>query len=264
MNLLLDIGNSRIKWGLADAKGQLSRSGAFNPPKEQPEINLPRLLLQLEWPTRELDKIVVCSTGEHAQFARLSGWLKVNSPARIVTFTSHTLPADAQYAVEHSYKDASQLGDDRWAALLAARQLQKQGKLSGEVVIADCGTAVTIDVLSADGRHLGGYILPGVVMMRSVLHYGTADLPMVDSGFECRPGDNTQSAINSGSVIGLVAAIERVVEGHDNPDSTSSNSPRSCLLSGGDAEALSGFLAIPHQIDAELVLKGLALTLNYS
>jgi type III pantothenate kinase len=140
-------------------------------------------------------------------------------------------------------QDAARLGVDRWLALIALREQQ------ADVCVVDCGTAITVDVLQADGRHLGGYILPGLSMMADSLLRETRrvrfDPASIVEGVEL--GRNTGEAVRHGALAAVVALIERVV----------SERNLRLVLTGGDAARVSAGLSCPHVLEAELLLHGL-------
>lgn len=147
------------------------------------------------------------------------------------------------------YRDPSELGVDRWLALLAAME-------HAPCAIALAGTCLTLDALDREGRHWPGWILPGLALLERAL---TARAPRLRSP---RPEEraargpfpqSTGEAIALGSENGLVAAIERfrlLLEerwGHR----------PILLLSGGDAASLAKALSPPLMLRPELVLDGL-------
>ena len=109
--------------------------------------------------------------------------------------------------VRNGYRNPAQLGCDRFAAAIGAHALEP-GKA---LVVATCGTATTIDALSADGDFLGGMILPGLGLMASSLARNTAQLPQIAASGAVPAGfaDNTDDAILSGCLSAQAGAIER-------------------------------------------------------
>ena len=147
--------------------------------------------------------------------------------------------------VRNLYQDPSQLGTDRWGALIGARALHAH---AGLVVMA--GTATTVDLLSPDGDFLGGLILPGVALMQQALARGTAQLPLADGRFALQPRC-TVDAIRSGCLQAQAGAIERMFRQlADQPNAL-------CLLGGGAADSLAPVLEIPLRRVDNLVLSGL-------
>lgn len=236
MWLVIDMGNSRGKWGLAaPGSTDLLRTGSFDMAADMNTV-----LEHQDLPLDALTQVLICCVAREARYEQVVAWLKAKTRATVRRFTSRT----RAFGVTNGYRNPGQLGADRWAALLAAREL-----IRGPVLVADCGSAVTLDLLAADGRHLGGYILPGLSMMRRALHRETAGLPEVASG-KMELADNTSDAIGAGTLLGIVMAIESVVARNHNPP---------CLLTGGDAETIGRYLQAPCQHEPDLVLKGLVI-----
>jgi type III pantothenate kinase len=121
----------------------------------------------------------------------------------------------------------------------------------GDCLVVMCGTATTVDLLSAEGRFAGGLILPGLDLMRASLASGTADLPAAAGAFAEQPR-NTFDAIASGAIQATAGAIERMFHQLD-----PARDPL-CLISGGAAASVSPRLTIPHRVVGNLVLEGLA------
>jgi type III pantothenate kinase len=153
-----------------------------------------------------------------------------------------------QCGVRSSYAVPAQLGADRWAALIGARQV-----VAGACVVVNAGTTMTVDALSADSIFLGGFIVPGFELMREALARNTAQLKLQDGRFAFFP-DNTGDAIASGAVNALAGAVERMVHymratGEDEPV---------VLVSGGGAQHLLPHLSGEVHSVENLVLEGLA------
>jgi len=110
------------------------------------------------------------------------------------------------------------------------------------------GTATTIDSLDATGRFLGGLILPGVELMKTALHQGTARLPLAEGRYADHP-DNTGDAIVTGCLDAQIGAIERAY--------ARLPGAQICLLSGGAAFALTPLLDLPMRVAPNLVLEGM-------
>lgn len=236
MWLVIDMGNSRGKWGLAvPGSVGLLRTGSFNMAADMNTV-----LEYQDLPLTALTQVLICSVAREACYERVVAWLEAKTPATVRRFSSRA----RAFGVTNGYRNPGQLGADRWAALLAAWKFVR-----GPVLVADCGSAVTLDLLAADGRHLGGYILSGLGMMRRALHRETAGLPEVAAG-KMVLADNTNDAIAAGTLLGIVAAIESVVVRNHNPP---------CLLTGGDAETIGRYLQVPCQHEPDLVLKGLVI-----
>lgn len=238
--LAIDSGNSYIKWGLHDGnqwtrKGRVFYNNAYLLEKEF--VGLPE-------PT-EIVISHVARTITREQLCTLISIWRVN-PLWIVAQKSHG-------DVTNGYSDPTQLGSDRWAALIAAWKIQHHACL-----VINMGTAMTIDALSESGEFLGGIILPGFYSMHQCLLSDT-QLPNVDTGDYQDFPVNTNDAIYSGVIQGLLGAIERMY----NLLSSHLNHPvENCILSGGSASALKPLIRFPITVIDNLVLEGLVIIAN--
>lgn len=147
-----------------------------------------------------------------------------------------------------AYREPARLGVDRFLAMLGART---HGP--GPWLIAGVGTALTIDLLAADGRHLGGRIAPSPQLMRQALHRAAAQLPAAGGAFDEFAGD-TPDALASGCEGAALALIERSL---DQAAARLGQAP-ALLLHGGGIEPLLPLLPQARRVDG-LVLEGLAV-----
>lgn len=240
MNLLVDLGNSRVKW--AYAGGQRWEVGAEAIPAEGFSLLLDRL-----WAGRPAPEQVVVSSvhGPH-RHRLLHDWV-----ARHWGREPRFIQAQArQLGVSNLYRDPSALGADRWAALIAARHLSPAAQC-----VVDCGTAVTVDALSADGEFLGGVILPGINMARAALLANTQGIRVAEGEEGDCLARATGDGVAAGSVFGLAGAIERIVAEQRRVLGAEAR----VLLTGGDAPRLLALVRGPVAHEPELVLKGLKL-----
>lgn len=160
-------------------------------------------------------------------------------------WTMHLIGSKKQQCgVRNAYKVAERLGSDRWASLIAAWQMTRSPTL-----VVTCGTATTIDALSAQGEFMGGLILPGLTLMQSSLIDATAKL-VHDAGRYAAFPINTADAIWSGALQATCGAIQRQY-------ALLNDDKAQILLSGGAAQELQELLGIPAQIVRNLVLHGL-------
>jgi type III pantothenate kinase len=164
---------------------------------------------------------------------------------------------DSCAGVRQGYTDSRRLGVDRWLAVLAAFNCTRTAS-----VVVSCGTAITVDLVTADGRHRGGYIVPGFNLMRSALFSGTSAvrLDRVEPPETLAPGRDTIAAVNRG----LVLMVKSFVESAEREIGGSAKS--AIVLTGGDGELLLPFLkegacSTNVQYRPNLVLDGLALAL---
>lgn len=240
MNLLVDMGNTCIKWAVADRPDSLQmRSASY-------QLELP-LLLDRYWralaPPRRL---VVASVVAAEQVHQLKDWVA----ARWAVPVSVLQAQRQMLGVKNSYGRPEALGSDRWAALIAAWQL-----IHSAACVIDCGTAVTVDALSSDGEFLGGVILPGISLMRSSLLAHTAGIRTVEAETTDCLGRSTAQGVAAGTLFGLAGGIERIVDEHRRV----LGSELRILLTGGAAGTLMPYLRYPLVHIPDLVLRGLAL-----
>ena len=253
--LLADVGNSRIK--LATAVPAAT------------EDTLPQLGQRLTLPTTAIDATA------------LSAWLQAVSSG-VVTFLVASVHQEAASQLEDhvarwahvtqqplrprrvvaadlplviALPEPTQVGIDRLAAAAAALRQRRGGQ---PLVVVDCGTAVTVDLLSESGAFLGGAILPGADLMAKALAAGTSKLPQLSQAEMSPPpplpGRSTAEAIAAGVGWGLQGAVARVVQ----EAAAAVQGEVDVLLTGGAAAALR--TGLPEAVELpDLVLQGIAL-----
>ena len=250
MMLLIDAGNTRIKWALAapDAApgdwldyGAVMHADAARLPAAWQAAHAARAA-QGRSPVAS---VLAANVAGAALSQQLEQMLAAALPgAGIEWFAS--VPERA--GVRNGYRNPAQLGCDRFAAAIGAHALAP-GKA---LIVANCGTATTIDAVSADGVFLGGMILPGLGLMATSLARNTAQLPQVAQGGKLPSGfaDNTDDAILSGLLAAQAGAIEHACALHR---------ADLCLVSGGAAGYIAPALpaGIPHRLVDNIVLIGL-------
>ncbi len=238
MRLLVDLGNSRIKWAQS-APGHWHSDAVTHRGADL------CALLDQAWKNIEAPRtVVVSSVAAGAAREALVRWLKHHGLP-----SAHFIRAPLQQlGVTNRYREPAQLGPDRWAALVAARALT-----TAPVSVVDGGTAVTVDALSADGEFLGGAIFPGLGLLRDSLAQGTAALGDAPGDASSCQARRTADAIAAGTLFGLAGAIERLLDEHR----ARLGAGMQVLLTGGDATPLAAMLRSPVREVPELVLQGL-------
>ncbi len=240
--LLLDLGNTRIKWAFCEGHSDWKIEGyTLNQDIEQ-------LLGQLST-LPHIDLIHGCTVGAPEVAARLEAFCQTTWQQSI-TWLQVSRTA---LGIHNGYRYLEQQGPDRWAAVIGARSLFPEQAL----VIASAGTALTVDALTEDNEFLGGMILPGLRLMKAALAQQTERLTMSEGAFHDFPRCTTD-AIQTGCVSALAGSIlamhARLSLRGDTP---------LCILSGGDAAIIAPVLAsfnpnLPPIIAEQLVLHGLA------
>lgn len=232
--LAIDSGNSRIKWGLHE-NGRWRARGAVPTPQS---AQLSHALSGLDAPER----IVVAHVAGDDAAGQIGQAL-----ARFDVQPVWIVSRDEQCGVRSGYAQPAQLGPDRWAALVAARQ-----RYDGPCVVVNAGTTMTVDALTSEGIFLGGFIVPGYALMRQTLSGNTARLRLQEGSFSFFP-DNTGDAIASGAANALAGAADRMVRYmHETGEGDAM-----ILLSGGDAPMLAPLLSTRVQVVDNLVLEGI-------
>ena len=236
MVLAIDAGKTRIKWGVHDGHAW-STSGAIDTSRAQSLYESIRDALPVD--------VAVASNvaGPQVESAIESACRSGGIPLTFIRGEARRL------GVTNGYRDPAQLGPDRWVALVAAHRAR-----AGHKLVVNAGTALTIDALAADGRFLGGLIVPGPALMRRSLDGATAALREAQGAVRDFP-DNTPDAITTGAILAGAGAVDRLA---------AAMSARGCppgliILSGGAARELAPALSLPHELHDNLVLDGLQL-----
>lgn len=244
MALLIDIGNSRIKWASLDA-GELCRVDAIDHRGDSGAIEamLDRIAMV---PFR----VVVANVAGDALADRIVAAVhqRWNLPVQFATTQRRA------GVVRNGYEEYLKLGIDRWLAIIAAFD-----RFAGPLCIVDAGTAVTIDAVAADGMHRGGYIVPGLDLMRQSLDAETGDLHRLAAdnaqqtvaGIDM--GKSTAEAIAGGALAAVCCLID-----HCSGARGDRTEAATLVVTGGDAERLLPHLGAHARHRPQLVLEGLA------
>lgn len=244
--LTIDIGNSALKWGEWQ-QGQLVVANFCDYQSGDLGEVLEAQLAALD---RSENIWVACVAGAAVE-NELIDWLHQNWKV-----VPHFLRTTAELAgVTNIYADPSEHGVDRWAALLGAKRLYQ-----APVCVIDAGTAVTVDLMDAQGMHRGGRIMPGLDMMRHSLLQQTAGISQVEGdspGFAI----NTADAVTSGTLHMLSAGLDEVsvsAKKHLGDDMKT-------IITGGSAEQMLPLLNISElHHEPNLILHGLYLASSQS
>ncbi|MDE2427547.1 MAG: type III pantothenate kinase [Burkholderiales bacterium] len=247
MLLLIDAGNTRIKWALC-------ASTPLRP-------GVPPVWLQMASVSHDemaqLPEQWKHLQPAHVHISNVAGQMIRDQLTAILFDLNPTLPIHwfasvAQIAgIQNHYRNPAQLGCDRLAAVAGAHHLFPDQAL----IVATGGTATTVDAVSADGVFHGGMILPGLKLMAQSLARNTAQLPQVAESIAVdQPfADNTDQAIVSGCIHAQVGAITRATQVF----SQTQQCAVQCVISGGAAPYLLPHMDIPCIHIDNLVLTGL-------
>jgi len=186
---------------------------------------------------------------------RLIDWLKRRRPAdRITLLAAGDLPLEVRL------ERPDMVGIDRLVDAVAVNRLRDAGRAA---VIVDVGTAITVDLVSADGAFLGGAILPGIQMAARAMHEFTDLLPLVDTSELSEPppalGTATIPAMQSGLFWGTVGAIRQLIERLGETASGVQPQRPQVFLTGGAGAVVAELLGPEAQNVPNLTLSGIAL-----
>ncbi len=248
--LLLDVGNTRLKWGLYE-DGDIRRTGHI----ALTNIHDKGLSVLTTKLPRRVDVVMASNVAGNSFATRLSGVIGVHCNADVRFVRSER----RGWGVTNGYRQPRRLGVDRWVAMVGG-----WAEVQGACLVVDAGTAVTLDAIDDDGLHLGGQIIPGVDTMLGSLALSTSDIPSIKAAAKQSAGDlkifgrNTTAAVREGVQNAVVGAVDRAVQtlranGYDPV----------IVLTGGGASKIVGALADEPVHRPNLVLSGLAYMLDY-
>jgi len=240
MNLCIDQGNSRTKVAVFDSNN-IVYEATFDPAKTEHKIN--EILGDFQVENAILSSVVEENTAFEQQLQ--------HACKRFINL-NHLTPLP----IKNTYQTPETLGNDRLAAVVGAVALQPET----DILVIDAGTAVTYDFIDASGVYHGGNIAPGIEMRFEALHTFTQKLPLVkvDANVDFL-GKDTQSAIQSGVLYGIVLEIDGYVE------RLMLKYPKlSVFLTGGNALLFDNKLKSRIFADKNLVLTGLNRILQYN
>jgi len=243
--LLLDVGNSRLKWGVLD-QGDIRRTGHISQQTLRDQ-GLSALTTKLP---RQVDTVWVSNVAGTSFATRLSGVLGLHCDADV-----HFARSERRgWGVANGYRQPRRLGVDRWVAMVGA-----WAEVQAACLVVDAGTALTLDAIDDDGQHLGGQIIPGAETMLDSLSSATSDIPRVTLSTKQSAGDmkmfaaNTAGAVREGAQNAVAGSIERAIQ----TLRTNTYEPTIILTGGGATRILGALEEVPlHR--PNLVLHGLA------
>lgn len=225
----IDAGNTFLKWRILE----LGLSGRFR----HGELDAQ------QWP-EHLDRVLVASVAGAEINSRIAAMVSSRWGVKAEFATTESTRA----GVTNSYSDPARMGVDRWLAILSAWD-----KAGSACWVVDCGSAITIEQLDDNGKHLGGYIIPGIQLMSRNLLSNTAEI-IVDHSveqFNSSPGVNTSEAVQHGINLLLQSLAEKVIAGAEGCP---------VYVTGGDGQLFCS-LADGAVWCPDLVMDGLALAL---
>jgi type III pantothenate kinase len=238
MNLVIDIGNSRVKTGIF-VKGKLVKSSTY----DSFTLNTLQTIFKAN---PGIDNSILCS-------------VKKYSPALKKYLSSHShfveLSPKTPVPIKVGYKTPLTLGMDRLAAICGAYSLTKMGN----ILVVNAGTCITYDFMDSKRIYQGGSISPGLDMRYKALHTFTGKLPLIapDMKFEKLIGTSTEESIKSGVQLGMAEEVNGIIKAYQ-----SKYADLTILLSGGSMPWLLKSLKMKIKEQPFLVLTGLNVILS--
>lgn len=242
--LALDIGNTRLKWAHYAAPRPdaplLAQGAEF---LENIEKLTEGAWQQLPAPSYILGCAVAADAVRRRLQEQLDAWDV--APQWVVA-------SEAEAGLRNGYDHPTRLGSDRWVAMIGAYHRMLSQGAPRPIVLVMVGTAVTVEALDAEGKFLGGLILPGHGIMLRALESGTAGLH-VPTG-EVRPfPTNTSDALTSGGTYAIAGAVERMVQ---HVRSHCGAEPK-CIMTGGAGWKMAPSMSVPFELVDHLIFDGL-------
>lgn len=236
--LWLDIGNSRMKWLFGN--GNQEYAGVY-PYQQAADLRLAPI-----WESVPKGVAVwVASVGNPLVRAEIESI----ASEKLETSVNWACSETQRNGLHNSYQQVQRMGVDRWLAMLAAWE-----ETRGACLVIDAGSAITVDLVDADGKHQGGHIVPGLHLMSRALFSGTANVKFssVEWG-EILPGQSTDEAVHRGLFAMVIGYLEFVAKHW--PKLAGAK----IFLTGGDALRLQQALSYHTTWRPNLVIDGLKI-----
>jgi type III pantothenate kinase len=235
MNLVIDCGNTRVKYGIFESN-QIIENGIIT-------NDFTSIFLKY----KTINKVIIASvTQQHSVIQAL-----IPKNKTVVLFSN-----DLKLPLQNLYQSTQTLGSDRLAASIGSYTLYP----NKNVLTIDAGTCIKYNFVNHKNQYIGGAISPGLNMRLKALNHYTHGLPLIqfDENYDNLTGTNTQNSILSGTQIAAVCEVESMIERY-----LTLYSDLKIVFTGGDANYLCKQLKNRFFADEHLILKGLNATLNY-
>lgn len=235
MILLIDCGNTRIKWRLSEGD-KIYDQGWVN----LSDLVVSDLLLRLN--REKVDQALISTVSLSPKLDVLAAGLSKKIGDRVKFLTHRDLGA-----CDFAYKDVEKLGIDRCLVIQAVRAMSDGGGL-----VIDAGSAMTADFVSPGGEHMGGYIFPGCKMLQDSLIEGTSKIAMdkeVEHGLE--PGRNTESCVANAVGVMVSQSLKFMQE------LCAQYGIKNIYVAGGDAVYVAGYIDGSCDVRQDLVFEGM-------
>jgi type III pantothenate kinase len=239
--LCIDAGNSAIKWALS------SRSGLSEMMSLAYEDDFSSDILFAVWKPLEQPSHIIASC-----VASEAIWLAITEACneRWNIDVQRVSSLKQGHGLINAYEIPSDLGSDRWSAMVGAHH-----EVQSAFMIVDAGSAITIDLVSESGQHIGGYISPGIKMMKQSLGLNTAQVNIESDKNETTsllPASSTVECVSAGIYLSAVKLIEAVFE-----QESKKIKELTAIVTGGNAKRIADLLSFKYVTMPDLVLRGL-------
>ena len=248
MRLLIDIGNSRIKWAIQDLEGLTQQQAVAHH-----GLTTQYVIDQILKPCGLVDAVLVSNVAGSSIAVLLRQAVSEHCGIEPIFVTSRAECIVQGRVLRNAYQQPTQLGVDRWLAMMAARGLSADA-----VLVVSAGTAMTLDAINAQGQHLGGLIVPGVHLMKQSLLQHTSDLAVRSGQVNVAQSttgafaDNTLGGIELGALRAACGVIEAAYQQLQQVAETK------LFLTGGAASELQPNMNMKSEVIPNLVLQGLS------
>ena len=245
MRLEVDAGNTFVKWRVLNEYGVIQDRGLIGKGEVVEEVFSSLSSLS------QIKEVLIASVS-NPELARSVSNIFSAQNASVRVYKAKT--EKKMCGVEFIYTDVNRLGVDRSLAMVAAYD-----RYPGGVLVVDCGSAMTADLVLATGRHVGGYIFPGFSLLKQSLLSGTYKVIVkaeVEQNYKL--GTNTEECVDNGGHMMMRSTLHGLIElaaGYDISD---------VLLTGGDGLKAKALIGEGCEYDKDLVFKGLGMVSPYS
>lgn len=231
--LQLDVGNSSAKWRLVRG-GEVVARGTYS-----------------HGDTASAEKMLACPAPGQIWVASVAPPEKESGLAALL---ASRWPVEPWFArserqsgeLQNSYADPARMGVDRWLAMLGARARSRE-----RLCVVDAGSALTIDLVAASGRHEGGYIIPGPALMERALLLDTGRVRFDEAAdYALNPGTSTAEAVRHGIALAQAGAVALALE-------RAGLEPSRLFFCGGGGNALMALLGGSGTLAPDLIFEGL-------
>jgi len=259
--LLIDAGNSSLKWAMLDGDMLLKQTSIGY--ADRTPVQVIKEVLKAH--QGDCNSLLMVTVLGRDFVSKTKGLAADNS----IDFNN--IESKQELAgIKNAYLQAHKLGADRLVGMIAAYDLLKVSNSENKAfIVIDSGTATTVDAVNKDGEHLGGVIMPGLNLCTDSLLKNTKLLPLWNKAYQDFKPDcfckETTQAIASGSLIGLAGAIDGICLKMEKEMLVNEYKQKvgiNKIICGGNANKLIPHLGLDYQLQDDLLMQGLKVIHN--